>query len=143
MRHIGRRTRPTLVRLCGSNPVLGDQVSRQLVRRGLEVRYVPLGQLDASTVRPGEAFDLIVADLDIAEPELWQRAGALRTTFPYVPLLLLSDVRPRATDLDHLHPCAYICKPMTTHDLTAALDAVWLTTAPAPGGRLELSRAHE
>jgi DNA-binding response OmpR family regulator len=136
-----RRIWPMLVLLCGSNPVLSDLVSRQLVRRGFVVRAVPLGPLDASTVRPGEAFDMVVADLDVAEPELWQRAASLRATFPYVPLLLLAHAWPGAADLEQLHPCVYVRKPLAIDELSAALDDARLRPAQAAHGRLELSRA--
>lgn len=119
-----RRARSAMVLLCTRRPDVSDLVTRQLVRRGCGVRSAPPGPLDAATVRPGEAFDLVVADLGDAEPELWRRATSLRATFPYVPLMLLSSVRPCATQLDRLHPCVYIRLPLAPEDLSAALDPV-------------------
>lgn len=133
-----------MVLLYGINPILADQVGRHLVRRDLKVRHAPLGPLDASTVRPGEAFDMVVVDLDLAEPELCQHAVSLRTTFPYVPLVLLSHVRPRARKLDQLHPCAYIRKEAP--DCRGSLggpDDVKLNRTPSAAGAMEETRLHD
>ena len=119
-----RRALPALALLCTTNPVLSDRVRRQLVRRGFGVRSVLPGPLDAAMVRPGEAFDLVVADLDVADPDLWRLAASLRMTFPYVPLLLFSHVLPGHAQLERLHPCTYIRKPVVSAELTAALDGL-------------------
>ena len=126
MKSIRQAIQP-MVLLCGSNPVLAGQVSRHLARRGLRVRRAPFGPLDATTVRPGEAFDLVVAGFDTAEPELWHRAVSLRTTFPYVPLMLLSYARPRATELERLDPCVYLRMPPDSDELSAALDGLGMS----------------
>jgi hypothetical protein len=113
--------------ICTGSPATSDLVTRQLVERGFGVRSARPGPLDASMVRPGEAFDLVVEDLDMAELELSQRAVSLRTTFPYVPLMLLSYARPRSAELERLYPCVYLRKPPDTDELSAVLDSLTMS----------------
>lgn len=120
---------PTSVLFCTSDPRLSDQIGRQLTRRGLAVRQVPIGPLDATRIRPGETFDLVIADLDGEKQERWRRAASMRTLFPYLPLLLLAHGQPAAADLERLHPCAYLRKPLENADLEEALDAL---SSPLP-----------
>jgi len=110
---------PVGVLLCSDDRTLSDLVARNLDRRAFVVRQAPLAPLDATTLPPGAAPDIIVADLDDEDPEAWYHAAWLRAAFPYLPLVLLAHGWPAPSEIARCQPCRLVRKPFAIDELLA------------------------
>jgi DNA-binding response OmpR family regulator len=120
------RAWPVDVLICGADRTLSDLVARNLDRRAFTVRQAPLAPLDATTMPPGVAPGIVVADLDDADPDGWRHAAWLRAAFPYVPLVLLAHSWPSTTVIQRFQPCRFVRKPFAIDELLAECDAARL-----------------
>ena len=117
----------------GNDRILSDLVARNLVRRGFDVREIPLPRVGAPVEAPpiADGAELAIVDLDCQEPELWRRAARIRTAIPGIPLVILGHAWPASARLDRLQPCAYVRKPFAIDELMAAVQDVPMTmTSP-------------
>jgi DNA-binding response OmpR family regulator len=115
------------VLLWSDNRILADLVTQNLVRRGFNVHETPLPEPDAPaavTTMVDPDATLAVLDLDAPEPELWDRAGAVRTLMPCIPLVILGHAWPTTAHLDRLQPCTYVRKPFAIDELLTAIQDV-------------------
>lgn len=106
--------------------ILSDLVTRNLDRRGFDVRETPLpppgAPIETPPVTAGVA--LAIVDLDCQEPELWHRAARVRAALPGTPLVILGHAWPAAAQVDRLQPCSYVRKPFAIGELLEAVQEV-------------------
>jgi hypothetical protein len=106
-----------------NNRILSGLVTRNLVRRGFDVRERPLPTAGAPWEASGVGDDVTlgIVDLDCQEPELWRRAARVRKIIPGIPLVILGHAWPATAQLDRLQPCIYVRKPFAIDVLVAAV----------------------
>lgn len=106
------------------NRILSDLVTRNLARRGFDVRLEtsPPPSSSSAPVTPiAEEAGLAIVDLTCPEPELWRSASRVRRILPSIPLVLLGHAWPASAQLDRLQPCTYVRKPFSIDALVAAV----------------------
>jgi hypothetical protein len=100
-------------------------VARNLAWRRFEVHQAPLAPPDATSLPPGVAIDIVIANVDHEDTDdlRW-----LRTLFPYQGLVLLVNGLPGKAQSECLQPCRFIRKPFAIDQLLAECEAARLAT---------------
>lgn len=107
------------------DPFLADSLRQQLGREQFSVQVVSNGE-EAQNLAAAELYDVILLDLDSAEPSGLDLLRRIKSRKPGLPVLLLSGVSPVENRVRALDAGAddYLAKPFAMAELAARIRAV-------------------
>lgn len=107
------------------DPFLADSLRQQLGREQFSVQVVSNGE-EAQNLAAVELYDVILLDLDSAEPSGLDLLRRIKSRKPGLPVLLLSGVSPVENRVRALDAGAddYLAKPFAMAELAARIRAV-------------------